>query len=138
MPGEFYVAVSLTRKSDDTSFTIPMTLTIGLQGTAGTGKPEYVNGATPVSGDSVTPSPTADPSQPSGEKTEAGGPVSGNGSSSGDGSGDGVPVGLVAGLGGGGLLLALLAVWAILRLRAKPAPVGGYPQQPQGQNPPYR
>lgn len=58
MPGEFYIAVSLTRKSDDKAFTIPMTLTVGLQGTAGTGKPAYVNGATPVAGDSVTPSPT--------------------------------------------------------------------------------
>lgn len=73
----------------------------------------------PVSGDSVTPSatPTDEPSdQPSGDKTEAGGPVQDNGSSSSDG---GTPVGLIAGLGGGGVLLALLGAWAILRLRNK-------------------
>jgi Ca-activated chloride channel family protein len=124
-PGEYYIAVSLTRKDNDKPFTIPMTLTVGLQGTAGTGKPEYVGGATPVAGDSVTPTPTNAPSQPSDEKTEAGGPVQDNGGNSSDSS---TPVGLIAGLGGGALLLVLVGAWAVLRLRTKPAAVGGPPQ----------
>ena len=127
-PGEYYLVVSLTRKTDDTGFTLPMTLTVGLPGTVGAGKPEYVDGATPIAGDSVTPIPTDEPSQPSDEKTEAGAPVQDNGSSSDD---DGTPIGLIAGLGGGGVLLALLGAFAILRLRKKPAPAvtGGYQQQ---------
>ncbi len=126
-PGEYYVAVSLTRKANDTAFTIPMTLTVGLEGAAGTGKPQYVNGATPVAGDSITPTttPTDTPSQPSGDKTEAGGPVQDNGGNSGD---SGTPVGLIAGLGGGALLLILVGAWAALRLRAKPAPLAASPQ----------
>jgi Ca-activated chloride channel family protein len=124
-PGEYYIAVSLTRKDNDKAFTIPTTLTVGLQGAAGTGKPEYVNGAIPVSGDSVTPTPTADPSQPSGDKTEAGGPVQDNGGNSSD---RGTPVVLIASLGGGALLLVLVGAWALLRLRAKPAPAAGSPQ----------
>jgi Ca-activated chloride channel homolog len=123
-PGEYYIAVSLTRKDNDKAFTIPMTLTVDLQGTAGVGKPQYVNGATPVSGDSVTPTPTADPSQPSGDKTEAGGPIQDNGNS----SDTGTPVGLIAALGGGALLLALVGAWAALRLRTKPAPAASSPQ----------
>jgi Ca-activated chloride channel family protein len=149
-PGEYYIAVSLTRKTDDKAFAIPLTLTVGLQGTAGTGKPEYVDGATPVSGDSITPSPTASPSEtPSsgsgdGNNTEAGGPVQGSAD-----SGDGPPVGLIAGLGGGGLLLLLLGAFAVLRLRKKPPTAQpaapwqpaqqSYPNQPQypNQAPPH-
>ncbi|MFC5262906.1 VWA domain-containing protein [Kribbella qitaiheensis] len=127
-PGEYYVLVTLTKKAEQPQpFAMPMTLTVGLQGTAGEGKPEYVNGAMPVSGDSVTPSatPTDEPSdEPSADKTEAGGPVQDNGSSSSDG---GTPLGLIAGLGGGGILLALLGAWAILRLRNKPAMATAHP-----------
>lgn len=140
-PGEYYLAVSLTRKAEDTAFTVPMTLTVGVQGTAGTGKPEYVDGAAPVSGDSVTPSPTAEPSESAspgngGDKTEAGGPVQGN-----DDSDDGTPIGLIAGLGGGGALLLLIGVFAVLRLRRKPAVVqpsaGGWQQHPNQAGPQY-
>ena len=64
-PGEYYVLVSLTKKAEQPQpFAMPMTLTVGLQGTAGAGKPEYVDGAIPVSGDSVTPTPSATPSRP--------------------------------------------------------------------------
>ncbi|MEV6281338.1 VWA domain-containing protein [Kribbella sp. NPDC051770] len=119
-PGEYYLAVSLTRKAKDQAFAIPMTLTVGLVGTAGTGKPEYTDGATPVAGDSVTPSPT--PS--TGEKTEAGGPVPPSSPSSPDD--DGTPYGLIGGLGGGALVLVAVGIWAIVRLR-KPA---GPPQYP--------
>ncbi len=108
-PGEYYVAVSLTRKSNDKAFTIPMTLTVGVAGTAGTGKPQYVDGATPVAGDSVTPS--QQPSEPSAEKTEAGGPIKDSEAPS---SGSSNPVGLIAGLGAGALLLALVGAWAVL------------------------
>jgi Ca-activated chloride channel family protein len=144
-PGEYYIAVSLTRKDNDKAFAIPLTLTVGLQGTAGTGKPEYVDGATPVSGDSVTPSPTAEPSEsPSpgigdGNSTEAGGPVQGSSD-----SGNGTPVGLIAGLGGGGALLLLIGVFAVLRLRKKPAIAqpGAAPwqhgQQPYPNQPPQQ
>jgi Ca-activated chloride channel family protein len=130
--GEYYVAVSLTKKEAEKAFVIPMTLTVGLQGAAGEGKPEYVDGATPVSGESVTPStnPTDEPTKPSGENTEAGGPVQDNGSS----SDSGTPVGLIAGLGGGALLLVLVGAWAVLRLRAKPAPAQA---SPYGQGPQY-
>lgn len=125
-PGEYYIAVSLSRKDDDKAFAIPLTLTVGLEGTAGAGKPEYVDGATPVSGDSVTPSPTAEPSESAGtgdgsgdhKGTQAGGPVRGS-----TDSGDGTPVGLIAGLGGGGALLVLIGLFAVLRLRKKPAVV---------------
>ncbi|TDW66854.1 VWA domain-containing protein [Kribbella pratensis] len=120
VPGEYYIALSVTRKDDDKPFAIPMTLTVALEGTAGTGKPTYVDGATPVSGDSITPTPTAQPSASEtpgdGNKTEAGGPIQG-----GADSGDGTPVGLIAGLGGGGVLLLLIGVLVVLRLRAKPA-----------------
>jgi len=89
----------VTRKDDDKPFAIPMTLTVALEGTAGTGKPTYVDGATPVSGDSITPTPTAQPSASEtpgdGNKTEAGGPIQG-----GADSGDGTAVGVIAGLGG--------------------------------------
>lgn len=119
-PGEYYIAVSLTRKDDDKAFAIPLTLTVGLEGTAGAGKPTYVDGATPVSGDSVTPTPTAEPSETpagdKGDKTEAGGPVQGSSDSD-----DGTPVGLIAGLGGGGAALLVIGVFAVLRLRKKPA-----------------
>jgi Ca-activated chloride channel homolog len=152
-PGEYYIAVSLTRKDDDKAFAIPLTLTVGLQGTAGTGKPTYVDGATPVSGDSITPTPTAEPSETpagdkGGDKTEAGGPVQGSSDSD-----DGTPVVLVAGLGGGGLALLLVGLFAVLRLRKKPAVAQPgvapwqqgqqqYPNQPpqypnQGGQPPY-
>ncbi|WP_433007570.1 vWA domain-containing protein [Kribbella sp. CA-294648] len=127
-PGEYYVAVGLSRKDVDKAFTVPMTLTIGLQGTAGEGRPEYADGATPVTGDSVTPTPTptltSTPASngtaaPSDEKTVAGGPVKDSGDTS---SGGDVPVGLVAGLGGGALLLMLVGAWAVLRLRKSSAP----------------
>jgi Ca-activated chloride channel family protein len=142
--------VSLTRKADDQAFTIPMTLTIGVQGAAGTGKPEYVDGATPVAGDSVTPSvtPTDEPPTPSDDKTEAGGPVKDNGGA----DEGGTPYGLIGGLGGGALVLLLLGVWAVLRLQKKPAVAqpqyastqyaspqqypGEQPQQHPGQQPP--
>ncbi len=141
--GDYYVAVSLTKKAAEQAFVIPVTVTVGLQGTAGTGKPEYVDGATPVSGESVTPTttPTDEPSKPSDEKTEAGEPVKDNGNP----SDSGTPVGLIAGLGGGALLLILVGAWAIIRLRTKPAPAvaqpgtyppGNYPQQPGWQQPP--
>jgi Ca-activated chloride channel family protein len=147
LPGEYYVLVSLSEKEEQPlPFALPMTLTVGAVGTAGTGKPEYVNGAAPVSGASVTPSttPTEESSQPSGGKTEAGGPVQDSGSGSDDG---GTPIGLIAGLGGGGVLLALLGALAILRLRKKPAPAMSgsfqqqyppqqYPQQPSWQQNP--
>jgi Ca-activated chloride channel homolog len=149
MPGEYYLAVSLTRKDDDKAFTIPVTLTVGLEGDAGTGKPEYVDGATPVAGTSVTPSPTEEPSQPgeSGESgnsgdsgdengNQAGGPVKGSNAD----SGDSTPVALVAGLSGGGVVLLLVGLLAVVRLRRKPAIAQpsawpGGPQQP-GQTPP--
>ena len=136
--GEYYVAVSLSRKPTDKAFALPMTLTIGLQGTAGSGKPEYVDGATPVAGDSVTPTPSATPSatssdEPSGEKTEAGGPIKDSGDSSSD---SGAPISLIAGLGGGALLLVLVGVWSVLRLRKSPAPAAAYSQQPSAPYPP--
>ncbi|MEV5963878.1 VWA domain-containing protein [Kribbella sp. NPDC051952] len=149
MPGEYYIAISLTRKDNDKAFAIPMTLTVGLEGTAGNGKPEYVDGATPVDGTSTTPTPT--PTEESStpgtgneneNKNEAGGPVQG---SSND-SDDGTPVALVAGLGGGGVLLLLVGVLAALRLRKKPAiaqpsatpwhsGAPNYPTQPGQQHP---
>ena len=144
MPGEYYLAVSLTRKDDDKAFTIPVTLTVGVQGEAGTGKPEYVDGATPVAGTSVTPSPTADPSDPGDENgnenegngTQAGGPVQGSDTN----SGDSTPVALIAGLSGGGVALLLVGLLAVLRLRKKPAVVQptGWSSGPQhpGQVPP--
>ncbi|WP_433160776.1 vWA domain-containing protein [Kribbella sp. CA-247076] len=142
MPGEYYLAVTLTRKDDDRAFTIPVTLTVGLEGTAGTGKPEYVDGATPVAGTSVTPTPTADPSEPadSGDENgnQAGGPVQGN--SNDTDSGDSTPLALVAGLSGGGVALLLLGVFAVLRLRRKPAvQPGGWSAAPQhpGNVPPH-
>jgi Ca-activated chloride channel family protein len=115
MPGDYYIAVSLTRHDDDKAFAIPMTLTVGLEGTAGAGKPEYVDGATPVAGTSVTPTPTAAPSSPGG--TEAGGPVQGRA----DSDNNSTPVALIAGLGGGGVLLLAVAILVILRLRRQPA-----------------
>jgi Ca-activated chloride channel family protein len=118
LPGEYYLAVSMTRKTDDKAFAIPMTLTVGLVGTAGTGKPQYVDGATPVDGTSVTPSPTAEPTD-TGSKPEAGGPVR---SASSD-SGSNPPVALIAGLGGGGLALLLVGLLLVLRLRRRPAVV---------------
>jgi Ca-activated chloride channel family protein len=150
-PGVYYIIVSMTRKADDTAFTVPMTLTVGVPGTAGAGKPQYVDGATPVSGDSVTPTASETPSasetpgtsetpaEPgSGDKTEAGGPVK-----EGADTDDGAPLGLIAGLGGGALLLVLVGAFAVLRLRKKPAvaqPWQQYPPQgpPQGphQGPP--
>lgn len=133
-PGEYYVAVSLTRKDNDKAFAIPLTLTLGLEGAAGTGKPQYVDGAAPVSGDSVTPSATADPSDspsddPSstpgtGDKTEASGPIQGNTDSD-----DGTPVALVAGLSGGGVVLVLVGLFLVLRLRRKPV-AAHHPTQP--------
>lgn len=141
-PGEYYIAVSLTRKDDDKAFAIPMTLTVGLIGTPGTGKPEYVDGATPVDGTSITLSPTEQPSTPgnengngNGNNTEAGGPVQGSNTD----SDDGTPVALIAGLGGGGVLLLVLGVFAALRLRRKPAIVQpgatGWQQPTQHQTP---
>jgi Ca-activated chloride channel family protein len=131
-PGEYYIVVSMTRKADDKAFTVPMTLTVGVPGTAGAGKPAYVDGATPVTGDSVTPTPapTEPSSQPSdpGSNNEAGGPVQGSADSA-----DGTPVGLIAGLGGGGLLLLLVGAFAALRLRKKPAIV----QPAAGWQPPH-
>ncbi|GAA3106450.1 Ca-activated chloride channel family protein [Kribbella aluminosa] len=123
-PGEYYIVVSMTRKAEDTAFTIPMTLTVGVPGTPGAGKPQYVDGATPVSGESVTPTPSETPSASptesadpgdSGDKTEAGGPVQGRA----DGD-NGTPVALVAGLGGGGAVLLLVGALVVLRLRRKP------------------
>ncbi|WP_241998156.1 hypothetical protein [Kribbella sp. VKM Ac-2569] len=126
-PGEYYLAVSLSRKASDKAFTIPLNLTVGVVGTAGAGKPEYVDGATPVSGESVTPSPTetpnatasTTPSEPgdSGDKNRAGEPVQGRSDSD-----DGTPVALVAGLGGGGVVLLLIGGLIVARLRKKPAP----------------
>jgi len=133
-PGEYYIAVSLSRKDNDKAFTIPLTLTVGVVGTAGTGKPEYVDGATPVSGESVTPSPTNTPSQPadSGDKNEAGGPVQAGGNSD-----NGTPTALIAGLAGGGLLLLLIGALTVLRLRKKPATPPPAPQPwPQPPNQP--
>ncbi len=144
MPGEYYLAVSLSRKANDKAFTIPLNLTVGVVGTAGAGKPEYVDGATPVSGESVTPTPTetpsttpsTTPSEPgdSGDKNRAGGPpVDGRSDSD-----DGTPVALVAGLGGGGVVLLLIGGLIVARLRKKPAPAQwpqsnswGGPQAPQ-------
>ncbi|WP_371404133.1 VWA domain-containing protein [Kribbella sp. NBC_00662] len=138
--GDYYIAVSLTRKDDDRAFAIPMTLTVGLEGTAGTGKPEYVDGATPVDGTSTTPSPTAEPStsEPAdtGNSTpQAGGPIQGSNNS---GSDTNTPVALIAGLGGGGIVLLLVAILAVLRLRKKPAIVQPGPANwhQGGQNPP--
>lgn len=132
-PGEYYLAVSLTRKVNDKAFAIPLNLTVGVVGTAGAGKPEYVDGATPVSGESVTPTPTptetpsATPSEPgdSGDKNQAGPPVAGRSDSD-----DGTPVALVAGLGGGGVVLLLIGGLIVARLRNKPAPA----QWPQSNN----
>lgn len=134
-PGEYYLAVSLTRKANDKAFTIPLNLTVGVVGTAGAGKPEYVDGATPVSGESVTPTPTetpsatpsTTPSEPgdSGDKNRAGEPVQGRSDSD-----DGTPVALVAGLGGGGAVLLLIGGLILARLRKKPAPA----QWPQSNN----
>jgi Ca-activated chloride channel family protein len=138
MPGEYYIAVSLTRKDDDKAFAIPMTLTVGLEGTAGTGKPEYVDGASPVSGTSTTPSPTAQPSTPgdengngNGNGNQAGGPVQGSNTD----SDDGAPVALIAGLGGGGVLLLIIGVFAAVHLRRKPAITQPSAWQPSPQQP---
>lgn len=145
-PGVYYIVVSMTRKADDTAFTIPMTLTVGVPGTAGAGKPQYVDGATPVSGDSVTPTPTESspsetsstetPSQPadSGDKNEAGSPIEDRADSDG-----GTPIGLIAGLAAGGVLLVLLGALAVVRLRNKPAvarPSGQAWQQHSSQSAP--
>jgi Ca-activated chloride channel family protein len=147
MPGEYYIAISMTRQATDRAFAIPMTLTVGVIGTAGTGKPEYVDGATPVAGTSVTPSPTAEPSESgnknengngngNGNGTEAGGPVQGSNTN----SGDPTPVALIAGLSGGGVALLLVGLLAIARLRRKPAIVQpsawSTPQHPN-QTPPH-
>ncbi|MFG1820496.1 VWA domain-containing protein [Kribbella sp. NPDC049174] len=151
MPGEYYVAVSMTRKDDDRAFTVPVTLTVGVVGTAGAGKPEYVDGATPVAGTSVTPSPTAEPSESGNENgnesgnenengngTQAGGPVQGSDTN----SGDSTPVALIAGLSGGGVALLLVGLFAVFRLRKKPAIVqpsgwSGAPQHPNQVPPQY-
>ncbi|WBQ07275.1 vWA domain-containing protein [Kribbella sp. CA-293567] len=137
-PGEYYVAVGLSRKDSDRAFAMPMTLTIGLQGTAGTGKPEYTDGATPVTGETATPTPTsaptsALPSEPSDEKTEAGGPVNDRNNPSGN---DSAPMTLIALLSGGALLLILVGAWAAFRLRNQPSPTPAGPQQPHPQYPP--
>ncbi|GAA1544883.1 vWA domain-containing protein [Kribbella lupini] len=130
-PGEYYLAVSLSRKDKDQAFTVPLVLTVGAIGTAGTGKPEYTNGATPVAGDSVTPSVT--PSEPSsGDTTEAGGPVKTDTPK----DDDSTPYGLIGGLGGGALLLVLVGVWAVLRLRKPTQPVAPQQQYPGQQYPP--
>ncbi|GAA1573384.1 hypothetical protein GCM10009804_32500 [Kribbella hippodromi] len=122
-PGEYYLVVSMTRKADDTSFTIPMTLTVGVQGVAGTGKPTYAAAppespgtASPSSPDTVTPSPgsTPEPSRPS-ERTEAGGPIEDEDTT----SADDVPLGLIAGLGGGALVLILVGFLSVHLLRRK-------------------
>ena len=130
-PGEYYVAVSLTRKANDTAFTIPMTLTVGLEGTAGTGKPQYVNGATPVAGDSITPS--VQPSQPSGDKTEAGGPISDSPASD-----RATPVALIAGLGAGALLLALVGGGPSIASAPGPPRPAVHPRTPGSPQPPTR
>ncbi|HZX04908.1 vWA domain-containing protein [Kribbella sp.] len=136
-PGEYYVAVSLTRKTNDKAFTIPLNLTVAPVGAAGTGKPEYVNDATPVSGESATPTPSATPSttasepadpNDSGNKTEAGAPVQGRA----DDNDDGTPIALVAGLGGGGAVLLLVGAFIVLRLRRNPTTESG----PQNWQPP--
>jgi Ca-activated chloride channel family protein len=134
-PGEYYIVVSLSRKDNDKAFTVPMTLTVDTPGTVGAGKPAYTDGATPVSGDSVTP--TATPSEPSDDPTEAGGPIPTDTPK----DDDSTPYGLIGGLGGGALLLILLGAWAVIRLR-KPtqyaAPQQPYPGQqypPNQQNP---
>ncbi|MEU4604635.1 VWA domain-containing protein [Kribbella sp. NPDC023972] len=148
IPGEYYIAVSMTRMDNDKAFAIPMTLTVAVIGTPGTGKPEYVDGATPVAGTSVTPTPTADPSESgtnneneNGNGPQAGGPVQGSNPN----SNDTTPVALIAGLSGGGVALLLVGLLAILRLRKKPAIVqpsatGWHPgpQHHPNQNPPHR
>jgi Ca-activated chloride channel family protein len=138
MPGEYYIAISMTRKDNDKAFTIPMTLTVGVIGTAGTGKPEYVDGATPVAGTSVTPTPTSTPSDSgnNGNNPQAGGPAQGSSDTN-----DSTPVALVAGLSGGGVALLLVGLAAILRLRRKPAIIQPSatvwnPQQHPNQTPP--
>ncbi|MFF0263988.1 VWA domain-containing protein [Kribbella sp. NPDC004536] len=134
-PGDYYVAVSLSRQEQDRAFAIPMTLTVGLLGTPGTGKPEYVNGASPVDGGTVTPTttPTSEPSDP-GDKTQAGGPVQGRNDDD-----NGTPVALIAGLSGGGIALLLVGLLLVARLRrtpTTPAPSPTQhldrPQQPNG------
>ncbi|MEV0290192.1 VWA domain-containing protein [Kribbella sp. NPDC050820] len=115
MPGEYYVAVSLTRKDNGRAFTVPLTLTVGVVGTPGTGKPEYVDGATPVAGTSVTPTPTATGTE-SGNTPQAGGPTQGKAPTT-----DTTPVALIAGLSGGGAVLLVVGALALLRLRRKPA-----------------
>ncbi|WP_020574131.1 vWA domain-containing protein [Actinopolymorpha alba] len=126
-PGDYYVVVVLAKRAADPAFTVPMTLTVGLEGTAGTGRPEYVKDARPVSGSEVTPAPGEEP----GGKAETGARAQSDGPS----DEGGVPVGLIAGLGGGGVLLALLGVWAITQIRRRPAAInaGGHPHQ----NPPH-
>ncbi|GAA1582523.1 vWA domain-containing protein [Kribbella karoonensis] len=146
--GDYYVAVSLSRNDEDRAFAIPMTLTIGLPGTAGAGKPEYVDGATPVDGGTVTPtaspteSPSATPSESSGsgDKTEAGAPVAGRSDTD-----SGTPIALVAGLSGGGVVLLLVGLLLVVRLRRTPAahqagqyPGGQHPNAPQHPNGPQR
>lgn len=143
MPGEYYIAISMTRRDTDKAVAIPMTLTVGVIGTAGTGKPEYVDGATPVAGTSTTPSPTADPSDSGNENengngTQAGGPIQGSDTN----SGDSTPVALVAGLSGGGVALLILGLLVVLRLRRKPAIIqpsawSNSPQHPTQVPPPY-
>ncbi|MGZ0152041.1 vWA domain-containing protein [Kribbella sp. WER1] len=139
VPGEYYVAVSLTRKTDDKAFTIPLNLTVAAVGTAGTGKPEYVGGATPVTGETATPTPTASEptaseptaSEPtgSGDKTEAGAPIQDDADTTGN-----TPIALIAGLTGGGVVLLLVGLLVVLRLRRTPQHQGG-PQYPGNQPP---
>ncbi|WP_427890240.1 vWA domain-containing protein [Kribbella sp. GL6] len=125
VPGEYYLAVSLTRKTDDKAFTIPLNLTVAAVGAPGTGKPQYVDDATPVTGETATPTPTETPSafppestEPtnSGDKTEAGTPVAGRSDND-----SGTPIALVAGLSGGGVVLLLVGLLLVVRLRRTPA-----------------
>ncbi|HET6740644.1 MAG TPA: VWA domain-containing protein [Kribbella sp.] len=128
--GDYYIAVSLSRHDDDRAFAVPMTLTIGLVGAAGTGKPEYVDGATPIDGataaptstpatDSPSANPTATQSTGSGDKTEAGAPIENRSDSS---DINDPPIALIAGLSGGGLVLLLVGLFLLIRLRRKPSP----------------
>ncbi|MEU4198071.1 VWA domain-containing protein [Kribbella sp. NPDC026611] len=145
LAGDYYIAVSLTRQPEDRAFAVPMTLTVDLMGKAGTGTPQYTNGATPVDGSSSTPTPTptTTASTPGGEKTEAGGPIQGRTPNSG---GKSTPVALIAGLSGAGVVLLLAGIFTVFRLRQKPAtpqPAGttgwhpGPQQGPQYSHPNY-